>query len=367
MNIDKLLIQSLVTAVLICSCGNDNVIVKSEQHTKYCLDEQLKKDLVVVQPVRKQVEESIHLTGAVEANPDKVVHFTSLVSGVVSDTYFSLGDRVTKGKILAELRSTELSSLQSELRTLTSQISVAEQKLNAAQSMFADGISSQRDLAEAQSELQVLRSQRQKVTADLSLYSASSARGVFQIKAPASGIITAKSILAGMQITADSEPLFTISDLSEVWVTVNVYATNVRNITTGMPVEIRTLSYPDEVFTGRIAAISQALDNEARVLKARVLLPNSNLKLKPGMLVDVTASKKRQVEAFSIPTEALVFDNNEHFVIVLKSDCDIEARKVEVLSNNKGITFLSMGIDENEKIIAKNQLLIYEQLKNFQN
>jgi cobalt-zinc-cadmium efflux system membrane fusion protein len=333
----------------------------------YCLDEDFKQKTSFENPVIQNVTEGIPLTGVVESNPDKVVHFVSLISGIISNTSFSLGDKVKKGQVLAELRSTELSNMQAELKNLESQIKVAENKLQAAQSMFDDGISSQRDLMEAQSALNILQSEKLKITTNLNLYSASAAKGVFQIKAPASGIITAKSISAGTQIAAEGESLFTISDLSEVWVMVNIYTSNVPHIKEGMTVDINTLSYPDEVFKGKITSISQVYDQEARVLKARVVLPNSDLKLKPGMLVDVIALKTLNTEAISIPANSVVFDDNQNFVIVYKSDCELEIRKVEILAKSNGITFIQNAIDVNEKVVSKNQLLIYEQLKNFQN
>jgi cobalt-zinc-cadmium efflux system membrane fusion protein len=348
-------------------CGGSNPEGEKHEKLTYLPEESFKQKLVFEQPLVQQVTEGIPLTGSVETNPDKVVHFVSLVGGIISNTYFSLGDKVAKGQVLAEIRSTELSGLQAELNNLDSQIKVAEKKLQSVQSMFSDGISSQKDLLEAQSELDILKSEKRKVTSNLNLYSASAEKGVFQIKAPVSGIITAKSISAGTQISAQSDPLFTISDLSEVWVMVNVYATNLRNIQEGMTVDIKTISYPDEVFKGKIAAISQVYDDEARVLKARVVLPNAGLKLKPGMLVDVMALKQQNFEALSIPTRTIVFDDNNNFVVVYRPDGAFEIRRIEILSQNNGTCFLAQGLTENEKIVSGNQLLIYEQLKNFQN
>ncbi|MCH8491069.1 MAG: efflux RND transporter periplasmic adaptor subunit [Oceanicaulis sp.] len=365
--IKSMLIGSLIGVMLFSSCSNPEEQYSNSENTNYCLDENFKSKIELEQPKKQFVTEGIPLTGAVEPNPDKVIHFVSLVGGIISNTYFSLGDNVTKGQVLAELRSTELSELQSQSKTIESQIKVAEKNLQSIQSMYDDGIASQKDLMEAQSELDIMKAEREKINANLSLFSASPEKGVFQIKSPTSGIVTAKSISAGTQISAEGEPLFTISDLSEVWVLVNVYATNVMNIETGMQVNIKTLSYPDEIFEGKIAAISQVFDADARVLKARVVLQNTNLKLKPGMIVDVTALKELKIEALSISTSALIFDNNQNYVVVYKNDCEIESRNVEILSKSNGLTFLSSGINENEKIISKNQLLIYEQIKNFQN
>lgn len=147
----------------------------------------------------------------------------------------------------------------------------------------------------------------------------------------------------------------------------NIYATNVRNINVGMEVNIKTLSYPDEIFTGKITSISQVYDPEAKVLKARIVLENKDYKLKPGMIVDIFASRNRNIEAVSVPTKALVFDDNQNFVVVYKDDCHIEIRKVKVLSKSNGITYIEEGINVHEKIITQNQLLIYERLKNAEN
>ncbi|PKQ65960.1 efflux RND transporter periplasmic adaptor subunit [Raineya orbicola] len=361
------IISCLLAILLLKSCGNSEQNSTITENKPYCLDENFKSKIETTSPVKQIVTESIPLTGAVEPNPDKVIHFVSLVGGIISNTYFSLGDKVTKGQVLAELKSSQLLELQSQSKTIDAQIKVTEKKVQSVQSMFDDGVASQKDLMEAESGLTILKVEREKILSTLSLFSASSEKGVFLIKSPATGIVTAKSIAAGQQISAEGEPLFTISDLNEVWVLVNVYATNVKNIQPGMEVNIKTLSYPDELFKGKIAAISQVLDADAKVMKARVVLQNTDLKLKPGMLVDVNALKELKTEALSIPTTAMVFDNNQNYVVVYKNDCEIEVRQVEILTKSNGTTFLSSGLSENEKIITKNHLLIYEQIKNFNN
>jgi cobalt-zinc-cadmium efflux system membrane fusion protein len=336
-----------------------------KKQNSYCLDSAFKENITFARPQKRLVDKNIPLTGSVEPNPDKVVNFVSLVKGIISNTYFSLGDQVSKGQVLAELQSAELSELYAQSKSIESRINVAEKKLQVAQSMLQDGIASEKEFMETKSELDILKAEREKIYALLNFFSASPEKGVFQIKAPSSGIITAKSIAAGTQIAANGEVLFTISDLSEIWVMVNVYASNIKNIQTGMEVGIKTLSYPDEVFNGKISAISRVYDSEARVLKARVVLPNQNYKLKPGMLVDVLALKQEPFEALTIPTQAIIFDDNQSFVIVYKDDCHIEVRKIEILVKNNGTTFISGGLEEDDKVITQRHLLIYEQIKNF--
>src|SRR5690606_34002517 len=173
----------------------------------------MKRSITLDTVVMRPVTETLALTGRVEYNPDNVINFTNLVGGVITNTYFSLGDYVKKGQLLAEVKSTELSSLVSQKRSHQSQILVAKRELESVQAMHKDKISSEKDLVEAQSNLEVLVAELENIDAQLSLYSASSERGVFQIKAPSSGTIVNKNITVGTQISAGGDPLFTISDL----------------------------------------------------------------------------------------------------------------------------------------------------------
>jgi len=358
----KYILIIYVTITLLSSCTKKNTDTKTDNE-KYCIDEVFYNKIQLDTAKLEKVKHGIPLMGIVEPNPEKVVHFVSLVSGIVSKTHFSLGDVVSKGQVLAEIISTELSTLQSELKISESKISVAQRHLKSVEQMYNDGIASEIDLLEAKSELNINYAELEKIKNDLSLFSAVN-NNTFHIKAPNSGIITAKNISSGMPIIAESEPLFSVSDLSEVWVLLNIYAGNVANIETGLCVEIKTLSYPNEVFTGKITAISQIFDKEERVLKARVVMKNDNYKLKPGMFVDVVVKKEKNIEAIAIPTKSLIFDADVNNVVVYKDNCNLIIKQVEIITQSNGVAYVSKGLNNNEVVISENQLLIYEQIKN---
>lgn len=353
----------LLPLVFLFSCQQKEVAVEKED--KFCLNEDAKKKITIHEVKKEAVSETFSLTGSVTYNADNVVQFTSLINGIVNSTFFSLGDYVKKGQVLAEIKSTELNGLQSENKSLASQLLVAQRQLASTKSMYEDGIASQKDLIQAESEVNVLKSSLENIRGNLALYSASSERSVFQIKAPSNGFIVSKNMSSGMQISEGSEPLFTISDLNEVWVMVNIYATDMQNMRENMEVKIKTLAYPNEIFRGKIKTLSQVFDSEERVLKARIVMQNKNLKLKPGMSADILLNKKTKFTEpmISIPTKAMIFDNNVNFVVVYKSDCELEIRQVQPTTQNSESIYFEKGILENEKIISKNQLLIYESLK----
>ncbi|PKW20688.1 efflux RND transporter periplasmic adaptor subunit [Flavobacterium lindanitolerans] len=353
----------LMPLALLFSCNEKETV--TEKNEKFCLNDDLKKKVTIEEIKREPVSETFTLTGNVTYNSDNVIQFTSLINGVVTNTYFSLGDYVKKGQVLAEIKSTELNGLQSENKSVESQLAVAQRQLASVKSMFEDGIASQKDLIQAESEVKVLKASLENIKSNLALYSASPEKSVFQIKAPSNGFIVAKNMSSGMQISSGSEPLFTISDLNEVWVMVNIYATDMQNIKENMEVKIKTLAYPDEVFSGKISALSQVFDAEEHVLKARIVMKNTDLKLKPGMSADIILNKSNAPaeSLLAVPVKAVIFDDNQNFLVVYKDDCNLEIRQVDPVTKNREVVYFDKGIQENEKIISKNQLLIYESLK----
>jgi len=294
-------------------------------------------------------EEELVLAGRVECDPDKVIFYSPLFNGVITRTYFSLGDRVNKGQAMLDIRSTELSTLQSDL-------AIAKRNLQSAESMFKDKLISEKEFVEARSEYERLQ-------ADLLLYGKNMGDGVFSIKAPMTGYVIIKNASAGSTVSEGDEPLFSIADLSSVWIMASVYAGNLQFVREGMEVEITSLSYPGEVFRGKINALSQVFDPEERVLKARVVMPNKELKFKPEMSVVVKVKNERHTPSIAIPTDALLFDNNRNYVVVEESTGQFAVREVTLHGHHNQISYIASGISAGENVVIKNQLLIYSELK----
>lgn len=308
-------------------------------------------------------EEELTLTGKVEYNPEKVISYVPLVSGIIDRSYFSLGNKVQKGEALLDIRSTELSSLQAEYVSLESEIKIAQRELKSAQAMFDDKMLSERELMEAQAKVNQAQAAFKKVQADMSVFGSNKENGSFTIKAPMTGYIVSKNASSGNTVSPDSEPLFTIADLSTVWITANVYAGNLLFVNEGMEVDITTLSYPNEVFKGKIDALSQVFDPEEKVLKARIIMPNKDLKFKPEMSVVIKIKNEKPNKLVAIPSDALVFDNDRYYVVTEESPDNFKSKEVTVQGHNNSTTYIASGLSEGEDIVVKNQLLIYSALK----
>lgn len=355
----SLLLTGVVACALIsCSEGvsKENDVQNGEIHSEFCQEIKTAEALLCTR------QEGLTLTGKVEYDPDKIIHYVPLVNGVVEKTYFSLGDKVRKGETLLEIRSTELSQLQAELSTLKAEEKIAERELKSAQSMFDAGMLSERELFETQARLDQCKASLIKIEMDMSLYGYNKENGTFSVKAPMSGFIVEKNISSGSTISSGGDIAFTVADLSTVWITANVYPGNLLFVKEGMCVDITTLSYPGEVFKGSIKTLSQVFDPEERTLKARIPIANNDLKFKPEMSVLIALQQEDHQQLVSIPSEALIFDNDRYFLVVEEEKGNYTVKEVALQGSHNGVSYIASGIQKGEHVVVKNQLLVFEEM-----
>jgi cobalt-zinc-cadmium efflux system membrane fusion protein len=229
--------------------------------------------------------------------------------------------------------------------------------------MFDDNLLSEMELLESKRKLQQIQASLSKIKSDMNVYGAEKENGIFTVHAPMSGFITHKKASLSSMISPESDPVFTIADLNTVWVIANVYASNLLCVREGLEVEMTTFSYPNEKFHGKIDALSQVFDPEERVLKARIVMDNNNLKLKPEMSMLITLKDKAAQHLLAIPSESLIFDDNQYFVVVKETTGNFTIRNVVPQGGNNQTSYISSGLREGEKVVVKDQLLIYSELK----
>jgi cobalt-zinc-cadmium efflux system membrane fusion protein len=349
----------IITSITIFSCGKKPLETKSAEEL---FDPAFLKNVEIHTVVKQNVEQQLRLTGKVDYDHDRVIRYISLVGGTVVGTHFHLGDRVAQEQTMAIIRSAELSEMEAERKSLEAEIAILQRDLESVQSMYRDNLASQRELLEAQGLLKQAEASLEKVRINLSLYGSSGSDGTFVIKSPISGFVVEKSITAGMQIAAESDPLFVVADISRVWIIANVYAGDLAFVKEGMPVDIRTSAYIGEVFQGKIDVISQVFDPEEHVLKARIVMPNADLRLKPEMAVDLMLRDSRESQMIAVPTKALIFDNNRYFVVKQTADCFI-IKEITLHAQTNGTSYIETGLEAGDKVVVKDNLLMYSKLK----
>ena len=226
---------------------------------------------------RRFVTADVRMVGKVEYDETKLAYITAWVPGRLDRLFVDYtGVTVQQGDHLVELYSPELLQAQEELISAVS----ASSQLSNSQSEFLRG----RRVANIDSAREKLRLWGVSEDEIAAIESRGSASDHITINSPISGVVVHKNAVEGMYVQTGTR-VYTIADLSKVWVKLDAYESDLPWVHYGQEVEFRTEAYPGEVFTGKIAFIDPILNPKTRTVKIRVNLLNRDGKLKPDMFV----------------------------------------------------------------------------------
>lgn len=271
-------------------CGMDLIPVKKSERSEnprqiYLSESARRMAEIEVAPVEKKyVVNEIRLVGKIEYDETRLKYITARVAGRIDRLYVNFtGTPVRQGDHLVELYSPELISTQQELlQTLNILNSFPGETSPDLKDPFERQLHSARErlrlwgLTEAQ--IEKLEKDRQS-TDHITIYS------------PIGGIVIEKNALEGSYVETGAR-IYTIADLSRVWVKLDAYESDLPWLRYGQEVECETESYPGEVFKGRLAFIDPVIDKQTRTAKVRLNLANPDSKLKPEMFVRAIVKSK---------------------------------------------------------------------------
>jgi cobalt-zinc-cadmium efflux system membrane fusion protein len=182
------------------------------------------------------------------------------------------------------------------------------------------------------------------------------------VLAPVGGEIVERLVGPGQLLQAGSTQCFTISDMSTVWVLVNVYQSDLAYVHAGDSVEIDTDSYPDK-FHGKISYLAPSLDPTTRTLQARIEASNPGGKLKKDMYVTAVVQAGAVNDALTVPDASVLHDSeNVPFVYVQVDTNKFARRIVKIADSNDGRTRIESGLKEGDKVVGDGSLFL--QFKN---
>ncbi len=334
---------------------------------KFVLSDTMAK-LIVIDSVRNcYIDNAITLSGEISFNENNVNKIFPRSSGQVVESKVTLGDKVQAGQTLAVIRSADVAGNYADLTSANADINIAKRQLDNTESLYKNGIASEREYTEAKQTYEKTLAAKSKIQSLININSGngSNAGGTYTITSPISGYIVEKKINAGNFIRGDmGDNLFTISDLKNVWVIANVFEADIPKVKEGYEVQVTTLAYPDKVFHGKINKVSEILDPTNKALKVRIQLDNPGLLLRPEMFAKVIVSNLENKKAICIPTKALISQNGKTYVVVYNSNADMKIAEVSVLKTAGDLTYLNDGVTAGQKLITANQLLVFQQLLN---
>jgi cobalt-zinc-cadmium efflux system membrane fusion protein len=355
----KITFAFCIAALALQSCHHD---VAPEKDAKFQVTDTLLNSLLIDTVQEASALSELTLTGSVAPDENKLVKVYPMVSGIVQDVHVQLGDVVQKGQTLGVLRSAEMAGFTKDYVSSEADLRSARRALESTKDMYKGGLASQKDLEDAQADYDKAAAENKRAGL-VTQINTSNGEG-YVIKAPISGFVVDKNITDNTEVRADNgQDLFTIADLSDVYVLINVYESDISNVKVGDPVKITTLSYPDKVFSGKIDKIDDILDPDSKVIHARVEIPNPGYLLKPDMFADVKIKATSGADLPFIDANALIFDNDMYYVVVVDGPAKVHIQPVTIAKKVEDRAYISSGIKPGDRIIASRQLYLYESLK----
>jgi cobalt-zinc-cadmium efflux system membrane fusion protein len=375
---------ALLAVLLIAGCGS-GITEPESKMTSYTANEsandaaqlftvpQDQMSHIQVLPVEKtRLQRTLRLTGSVAYNQFKTTQVFPGMGGPVHEILVAPGQVVQAGTPLLTVNSPDYSVARSAYIKAKDALVLAEKNFARSQDLYSHG-------AIAEADLQAVESARNQAEADMvSAKDALHALGIkdpdFLVKnpgkttfeipllAPVSGEVVERLVGPGQLLTSGVTQCFTISDMSEVWVLVNVYQSDLAYVHVGDTVSINTDSYP-ESFHGKISYIAPALDPNTRTLQARIVTENPGRRLKRDMYVTASVLAGVNPNALTVPDAAVLRDTeNQPYVYVQAQKNQFARRLVKIGDSNAGRTEITSGLKEGEQVVGDGALFL--QFKN---
>lgn len=322
--------------------------------------------LVVAPAAVVQLSEYFRATGTVQPIDNRVGEVAPLARGRVLEVRAKVGDRVRAGQTLAtfdNLEAIELGaqaqSARADLARLNAQLTPAARQSERSRRLADIGAGAEKDYEFSKAEEQGVRASIESQQAVLGglqqrlrRYGASGNGSSTVLKAPFAGVVTKAAASPG-DIVEPGKEMFTVADLSRVWVQAEVYEKDLGRIRLGQNAAIRVDTYPDESFAGRVAYISDVLDPQTRTAKVRCEVANKDVRLKTDMFANIELPTKFSKQALAVPSTALQDVEGKNVVFVQHGPTTFESRQVEKGVTINGQTEIISGLSAGERVVTQ--------------
>jgi RND family efflux transporter MFP subunit len=272
---------------------------------------------------------SLRLPGVVEPNAYRQVVVTPLVGGRVVSVSAQLGDRVRKGQSIAQVYSPELAEARTKYVAAKAMLQAHDRELQRTEKLVEIGAASRQEMerihaehAAQTAEVESARSRLQLLGAegDETSFSSAEASATTNVPAPIDGVVTERLTNVGANVDPATK-LFTIVDLSSVWIVADVYERDLQHVREGARATVTTNAYPDRPLEGRVSYIDPQLMATTRTAKARVEVANPRGELRLGMYTDVAIESASGAPVPVVPKDA-VQNVGDRQVVYLSSPDD---------------------------------------------
>lgn len=303
--------------------------------------------------------------GKVLANENRLAHLSARVPGRIVAVYADLGDRVQKGDRLLLLDSPAFGEAQLEYRKAGNALGVTEKALERAQALLdrgaigagehqrreADYENARADMHEAEEKLHLLGMTEREIQrlAAKTLPHAEVAQ--VSLRAPFRGEVIERNATIG-EVIDPNKTLFTVADLSTVWVRADFPEQQAGRLKTGLTIDVRVSAYPDTKFQGAITYVGAVIDPATRTVMARAEVSNPHGRLRPEMFAEITLLTDEQ-SLLSVPRAAIQQVGSRAVVFIVQEPRRFEAREVTLGRTSPEYVQIITGLAAGDEVVTQ--------------
>lgn len=321
--------------------------------------------------VRVSTVEAIPLVGGIDvpaeiqAEPNRLAHVSSVVSGQIARVTASVGDRVEAGQTLAVIRSVELGEARAQAARAGANVEVAQANFRRQEELQREGIGSERQFVEAQAELKRAQAEQAAAGRALEVYGRGGSGSEVIIKSPIAGRVTERHATMG-EVVAPSDVLFQITDIAHVWAVGRVYQQNAGQVHEGARATLTLQAYPGRAWQGQLEYVAPALDERTRTLAVRMALDNPGGELRPGLFgtLSISPAGGSSENVPVIRADALQRLGEDMVVFVPVTE-EGEFRAVTVATGERsgGLLRVLSGLSVNDRYVSEGGFVLKSELQ----
>lgn len=322
----------------------------------------LMKQIKVIAIGEGQVHDSLRLPARIDLDQQRVARIGATVTGRITETQAILGQEVSKGEQLATLNSTELGLAQSAYLKTSSQVNLRRLAVERAKRLLASDVIAAAELQERESVLNEAEVDLRTATDQLRAFGMSDRdlarlskdkkiQSLLPITATIEGTIVERNVTVG-QVVQPSDALFTVADLSHVWVVAEIPEQQASWAHEGDEALFTIAALPGEELSGRLTYVADMVDPQTRTLTVRMALPNPQRIFKPNMLATLVI-RKQGLQDLVLPESAVLRVNDKDHVFVEIGPNEFQLRPVKTGIRYDDVRRVLDGVNKGDRVVVE--------------
>lgn len=300
------------------------------------------------------------VNGRVIYDENATARVVSPLTGRVLSLHAGPGDRVSKGSALLDIDAPELAAAEADLAKAQSEELRKRLAYERARTLHDNEVIARKDFESADADYRETQADTRRALLRLrNLQSTGRDNGRFRLRSPIAGMVITRNVNPGQEVRPDvQEPLFLISDVSRLWVLVDVPEKQLSHVHVGQSVSLETDAWADQRFAAVVERVGMAVDPVTRRVQIRCSVKNADFKLKPEMFVRVSFPANGERRGIRLSNKALISEGVKNFVFVERGTGVFQKTEVKIALHGSDISFIESGLNTDDRVVVEGVMLL---------